>query len=168
MPPIDATFQRLSTVGSLPALGRSSCHGVGEQGHTASVQRVALAAFVVALVGACADPPVALPTAGEASDTLEIRCDGATTEVLTPIVQARMDGVHLVHENTSEHELLTQTDPQGDGVPPGETSLRLPILPGSARFRCLTLTDELDPGVGGGWARFDVLAPEGWVSPDVD
>lgn len=132
------------------------------------MQRVALAAFVVALVGACADPPVALPTAGEASDTLEIRCDGATTEVLTPIVQARMDGVHLVLENTSEHELLTQTDPQGDGVPPGETSMRLPILPGSARFRCLTLTDELDPGVGGGWARFDVLAPEGWVSPDVD
>ncbi len=132
------------------------------------MRRVVLAAFVVAIVGACADPPVTPPTAGEASDTLEVRCDGATTDVLTPIVQARMDGVHLVLENTTEQELLMQTDTQGEGVPPGETSMRLLILPGSSRFRCLTLTDDLDPGVEGGWARFDVLAPDGWVSPDVD
>lgn len=132
------------------------------------MQRLVVAGFIVALAGACADPPVTPSRAGEASDTLEIRCDGATTDVLTPIVRARMDGVHLVLENTSQHELLMQTDAQGEGVPPGETSMRLPILPGSSRFRCLTLTDDLDPGVEGGWARSDVLAPEGWVSPDVD
>lgn len=132
------------------------------------MQRVVLAAFVAALAGACADPPVSPPAAGEVSDTLEIRCDGAATDVLTPVVQARTDGVHLALENTSDHELLMQTDTQGEGVSPGETSMRLLIPPGSARFRCLTLTDDLDPSVEGGWARFDVLAPEGWVSPDLD
>ncbi|MCD6021834.1 MAG: hypothetical protein K0R20_1544 [Actinomycetia bacterium] len=99
---------------------------------------------------------------------MQIRCDGATTDVLTPIVQARTDGVHLVLENTTDDELFMQTDTQGEGVPPGETSMGLPILPGSAPFRCLPVTDDLDTGVEGGWARFDVLAPGGWVSPDVD
>jgi hypothetical protein len=132
------------------------------------VQRVAFAALVVLLAGACADPVITTPTAAEASETLEVHCDGPTTDVLTPTVQARSDGVHLVLENTSDHELFMQTEAQGEGVPPGETSMRLLILPGGSRFRCLTLTDDLDPGMEGGWARFDVLAPEGWVSPDVD
>jgi hypothetical protein len=129
---------------------------------------VLFATLVVTIAGACADPPLTPPTAGGASNTLEVRCDGTTTDVLTPIVQARMDGVHLVLDNTSDNELLMQTDSQGEGVQPGETSMRLLIHPGRSRFRCLTLTDELDPGVEGGWARFDVLAPDGWVSPDVD
>jgi hypothetical protein len=133
------------------------------------VQRVALAALAVVLAGACADPvSTTTPTADGASDTLEVRCDGTTTDVLTRTVRARSDGVHLVLENTSDHELFMQTEAQGEGVPPGETSMRLLILPGGSRFRCLEMSDDLDPGVEGGWARFDVLAPEGWVSPDVD
>jgi len=132
------------------------------------VHRVALAALFVVLAGACADPISTTPTTDGASDTLKIRCDGATTDVLTPTVQARSDGVPLVLENTSDHELFVQTEAQGDGVPPGETSMRLLILPGGSRFRCLEMSDDLDPGVEGGWARFDVLAPQGWVSPDVD
>jgi len=129
---------------------------------------VALAALAVLLAGACADPISTAPTADDASDTLEVRCDGATTDVLTPTVQARSDGVHLVLENTSDHELFMQTDAQGDGVPPGETSMPLLILPGGSRFRCLEMSDDLDPGVEGGWADCEVLAPEGWISPTLE
>lgn len=30
------------------------------------------------------------------------------------------------------------------------------------------MSDDLDPGVEGGWADFDVIAPEGWISPALD
>jgi hypothetical protein len=99
---------------------------------------------------------------------LEIRCDGETTEVLAPIVQAQRDGVHVLIRNTSGHELFVQTDSQGQGLDPGETELLLSILPGSSRFRCLVMSDDLDPGVEGGWADFEVLAPEGWISPTLE
>jgi hypothetical protein len=132
------------------------------------MRRPVVVVLVVLLAGACADPVSTTPAADGASDTLEIRCDGATTDVLTPTVQAHADGVHLVLDNTTDGELLMQTETHGEGVQPGETSMTLPIHPGGSRLRCLTMTDDLDPGVEGGWARFDVLAPEGWVSPDVD
>ena len=117
--------------------------------------------------GACADPG-STPTAVGASDTLEVECDGETTEILTPTVRARADGVHAVVRNTSGYELLMQSDAFGDGVQPGETTLRLSILPGRSRFRCLVLSDDLDPGVEGGWASFEILPPDGWISPLVD
>jgi len=131
------------------------------------VQRAAFSVLLVMLAGACAES-VTNPTAVDAPDTLEVRCDGGSTEVLTPTVQARMDGVHAVIRNTSGHELLMQSDSHGEGVPPGETAVVLAILPGGSRFRCLEMSDDLDPGVEGGWADFDVFAPEGWVSPVLD
>lgn len=101
-------------------------------------------------------------------DTLRVGCDGETTEILTPTVQARTDGVHVVLMNTSDHELFMQSDAHGEGVPPGETAMQLLILPGSSRFRCLEMSDDLDPGVEGGWGSFEVLPPAGWISPTVD
>jgi hypothetical protein len=124
----------------------------------------ALLAFVLAACANAATPP-ASPAVPE---TLEIRCDGETTEALTETVQARSDGVHIVIRNTSDLRLLTQWDSGGEGADPGETTVVLPILPGTSRFRCLEMTDDLDPGIEGGWARFDVVAPEGWVSPLLD
>jgi hypothetical protein len=128
--------------------------------------RLALALLVFVLP-ACADAPTP-PASADVPDTLEVRCDGETTEALTPSVRARSDGVHLVIRNSTDRELLMQWDSGGDGVGPGETTIRLPILPGSSRFRCLPMSDDLDPGIEGGWARFEVLAPEGWVSPELD
>jgi hypothetical protein len=131
------------------------------------VQRAVLSGVLFLLAGACADP-VTTPPAADPSDTFSVRCDGMTTEILTPTVQARADGVHLVLENTSDHELLMQTEAQGEGVQPGETAMRLLIPPGSSRFRCLEMSDDLDPGIEGGWAAFRVLPPDGWVSPTLD
>ena len=123
--------------------------------------------LLVPLAGACADP-VTAPKAEGAPDSLEVHCDGETTDVLSPTVQAGPDGVHLLIRNTSDRELFMQTDSQGQGLDPGETELLLSIPPGDSRFRCLEMSDDLDPGVEGGWADFEVLAHEGWISPTLD
>lgn len=128
-----------------------------------------IAVFVVSFLVSCANE-AAPPRSSEpvAPETFKITCDGETTEVLTPTVQARSDGVHVLLTNTSDRELLYQSPLSGEGVVPGTTAIRLPILPGPSRFRCLLLTKDVDPGVDGGWASFEVLAPAGWVSPALD
>ena len=119
------------------------------------------------VLAACADAPRPPESIG-VPETLEIRCDGTTTDALTPTVQARSDGVHILIRNTSDVRLLTQWESGGEGADPGETTIVRPIMPGPARFRCLELTNDVDPGAPGGWARFEVLAPEGWTSPTLD
>ena len=131
------------------------------------MQRAVLIGALSLLAGACADP-VTAPKAEGVPDSLEVRCDGETTDVLSPTVQAHSDGVRLLIRNTSSHELFMQTDAQGQGLDPGVTELVLLIPPGDSRFRCLEMSDDLDPGVEGGWANFEVLAPDGWISPTLD
>ena len=124
-------------------------------------------ALVLVIAVACADPAPPRAVDGVPA-TLEIRCDGETTEILTPTVQARSDGVHMLIRNTSDVRVFTEWGSGGEGADPGDTLVVRPILPGSARFRCLEETDDLDPGIPGGWERYEVLPPDGWVSPDLD
>lgn len=108
------------------------------------------------------------PTNGDAPDALEIRCDGETTEVLTPIVQALRDGVHvLIHNTLATETLSVSTETAGDGAPPGETTLIFPINPGRSRIRCLKETED-HAMENGDWGSFEVLAPEGWISPALE
>jgi hypothetical protein len=132
------------------------------------VKRAAAFVLLVLVAGACADPTETKTTTGGLPEALEIRCDGETTDVLSAAVQARTDGVHLVIHNTSGHELYMQSASQGQGLDPGETELSMLIPPGHSRFRCLAMSDDLDPGAEGGWANFEVVAPEDWVSPTLD
>jgi hypothetical protein len=118
-------------------------------------------------MGACADPGVTTETAGETADTLEVRCDGETTEMLTQIVQAQRDGVHVLIHNTATGRLSVTTETQGDGASPGETTLLFPINPGHSRIRCLKETED-HAMENGDWGRFEVLAPEGWISPTLE
>jgi hypothetical protein len=129
------------------------------------MRRVALGGVLFLLSAACADP-VTTPVAEGASDSLEVRCDGETTEVLTPIVQAESDGVHIAVHNSSQTELSVSTETVGQGAAPGDSGFVAPISPGSSRIRCLPV-DEDHAAENGDWGVFDVLAPEGWVSPDV-
>ena len=128
--------------------------------------RVGLAAVVFAcLLGACADA-VTTPAASEPPIDLEIRCDGTTTEVLTPTVQAQRDGVHVLIRNVSDEELSVSTESQGTGASPGETTLVFPIHPGTSRIRCQKETEDASMEKGD-WGSFDVLAERGWVSPEL-
>jgi len=77
------------------------------------------------------------------------------------------DGVHITIHNSSEAELSVSTETVGTGAPPGDSSFVAPISPGSSRIRCLR-AEEDHSFENGDWGMFDVLAPEGWVSPDVD
>lgn len=121
------------------------------------------------IAASCADPaPPVPPRQPDGAPALEVRCDGATTEVLTPVVQAQDDGVHVTVHNVGTLAVLVQWDGGGDGADPGEQSFLFPILPGPARFRCLADTPDVDPGAPGGWGRFEVLEPTGWISPELD
>jgi hypothetical protein len=131
------------------------------------VKRAAAIALVVLLAGACADPAVTTTRTGDAPDALEIRCDGETTEVLTPIVQAQRDGVHVLIHNTATERVSVTTETGGDGASPGETTLIFPINPGRSRIRCLKETED-HAMENGDWGPFEVLAPDGWVSPLFD
>ena len=130
--------------------------------------RAAAIALLFLLGGACADPTATTTTTGDESETLEIRCDGETTEVLTPIVQAQRDGVHVLIQNTLATETLSvSTETAGFGAPPGETTLIFPISPGRSRIRCLKETED-HAMENGDWGSFEVLAPEGLISPAVE
>lgn len=141
-------------------------------GHDASVRgapTIPWASAAVLVLLSCAGTPPA-PPVGEtdAAASLEVRCDGQTTRLLTPVVQAQRDGVHVVVNNVGSGDLLVGWEGGGDGAGRGEERFVFPILPGNARFRCLPDLPDVDPGMPGGWQRLEVLPPEGWVSPEID
>ena len=131
------------------------------------MRTVAILGISLVMLGACADPG-AVGSGEEVADTLEVRCDVSGTRIITPIVQAMSDGVHVLIRNDSDGEMLIQWDGGGDGAAPGISRQTLPIAPGLARFRCQPMTDDIDPGDPGGWAGFEVRPTAGWVSPDLD
>ena len=125
--------------------------------------KAARAAGLVLALSACADPSQV--DAGGAPRTLEVRCDGDTTEILTPVVQARADGVHVVVHNESDERLSITWGGGGDGADPGRSTAVLPIDPGDAEFRCMR--SSADAGIDRGWQPLRVLEPPGWVSSDL-
>jgi hypothetical protein len=131
------------------------------------VRRAAAFALLVLAAGACADPTETTTSTGNAPDELEIRCDGETTEVLTPTVQAQRDGVHVLIHNSATERLSVTTETRGDGASPGDTTLIFPIPPGRSRIRCMRETDD-NAMANGDWGDFEVLAVEGWISPALE
>jgi len=96
---------------------------------------------------------------------LDVTCDGSSTSIAGFAVQAQSDGVHVRVENTTSDRLAFDWDGGGDNADPGRASLVLDVPPGTGKARCLGLTD--DPGQPGGWTTFDVIAADGWVSPEL-
>jgi hypothetical protein len=118
---------------------------------------------IVLALSACADP--ADPISDGGSAILEVWCDGDSTEILTPTVQARADGVHVVIHNESDEPLSIAWGGGGDGADPGRSTLVLPIEPGDAEFRCQRSSE--DAGIDRGWESLRVLEPPGWVPTDL-
>ena len=124
---------------------------------------------IVVLIASCAETDDSLhpPADASAPNVLEVRGNGETTDVLTRTVQASPDGVHVSVRNTTDETLSVSTETVGDGAEPGETSFVFPILPGGSRIRCLPMSED-NAMENGDWGSFDVLAPDGWVSPVLD
>jgi hypothetical protein len=130
------------------------------------VRRPNLSVLLVLLASACADPVTPAAT-DDIPDMLKVRCDGTTTEVLTPTIQAAKDGVHVLINNTATERLSVTTETGGDGASPGETTLIFPINPGHSTIRCMKETED-DAMENGDWGGFEILAPEGWISPTLE
>lgn len=97
-----------------------------------------------------------------------IGCSGpglAGTEVLTPVVAARSDGVHVEVRNTSGMDLGISFATRGENADVGTTELVLDSAPGDERALCLGPdTDPGDPGV-----PFEIVDPQGyWTSTVLD
>jgi hypothetical protein len=98
------------------------------------------------------------PETAEAS-ILRIRCDDAGAEVLTPIVVAQPDGVHVHVDNLAEAAAL---DFGSFGGPIDEAVRAWPIHPGTFSVECLERASDVYRGPGA--ARFEVVDPNGfWV-----
>jgi hypothetical protein len=73
----------------------------------------------------------------------------------------------LVHNISTGEDLSVSWLGGGDGAPPGDTSFVFPIHPGRSRIRCLPISED-NAMENGDWGSFDVVAPDGWVSPLLD
>ncbi len=124
--------------------------------------------LVFSLLVGCGNAATPHASGPAAADALHVTCDGSTTEVLTPTVQAQPDGLHVRIENTSTGQVLMEWDGGGDGADPGISNKVIPIPPGNARFRCQASTPDVDPGALGGWATLEVLATPNWRSLELD
>lgn len=116
---------------------------------------------------AATDEPEAPSGREEAPETARIVCGRDGTRVLTPVVKARSDGVHLVIDNRLDAEAgYSFEDPAGGGeggsAPRGGSKHVVGYPPGEARVGC-----EKPPvdGVGTDYQTFRVVDPEGFYKP---
>jgi hypothetical protein len=105
------------------------------------------------------------PPTAEAS-VLKVRCGTDGAEILTPVVIAQPDGVHLEVENTAGAAAvefsLADAPNTSFGGPIGPAVSVWPIEPGSVFVECLAKMS--DTGRGLRTARFEVTDPNGyWV-----
>jgi hypothetical protein len=96
-----------------------------------------------------------------------IECSGPGiegTRVLTPVVAAQPDGVHVEVRNTTDVDLGIDFATRGDNAGVGTTELVLDSPPGTEEALCAdTETDRGVPGV-----PFEIADPEGyWVPTDL-
>jgi hypothetical protein len=96
-----------------------------------------------------------------------IECSGPGVEgtnVLTPVVAAQADGVHVEIRNTSDANLGISFATRGDNADVGTTELVLDSPPGGERAVCTGDTDEWV-----GEVPFEIVDPEGyWVSTELE
>ncbi len=111
---------------------------------------------------------VAPASSDEAAPVAIIECSGpgvSGTEVLTPVVAAQVDGVHVEIRNTSDEDLGISFATRGDDADVGTTELVLDSPPGAEEALCTG--DDTDPGDAG--VPFEIVDPDGyWVSTELD
>jgi hypothetical protein len=101
----------------------------------------------------------------EAPTVAEITCDGSTTRVLTPEVEAQPDGVHVRVTNTSSTDLAIDFgEVGGDNAPIGTHEVVWSFFPGQVRVGCWDPTVEREPSLD---ASFTVVDPNGYFVPSM-
>lgn len=88
----------------------------------------------------------------------------------TPVVRPQRDGVHLLVENRTAHDLgisiRQDSGGGGDNADRGTSEIVWPIAPGSAEVLC---TGNEGISDNSGWRSLEILDPKGlWVPPEVD
>lgn len=151
---------------------------------------VGLALLVLSL-GACgrvtapgADDavPAAGPTTGATTGTAtvfppskeaHVVCEAGSTNVVTPVVIAQPDGVHILVENREPvhlgfaYEGSEGSEAGGDNADRGESRHVKTLAPGEVRVRCLPPAP--DTGSTEEWATFQVIDPRRlWVPHELD
>jgi hypothetical protein len=101
------------------------------------------------------------------SDVLTIRCGDAGAEVLTPVVNAHPDGVHIDVENRAGAPALAfalaDASNMSFGGPIGRGVSVWPIEPGHVFVECLAKMSDTYQGLR--TARFEVVDPNGYWVP---
>ena len=122
-------------------------------------------AFPIEIVSADAPDatPTQMPDTSEVdpSDVLRVRCDGWQTTVLTPVVAAQEDGVHVVVEPVGppaqiQFRQLGARGGFGGSIDADGTSHPWPIAPGPTEVQC-----GPDPSGFEEAATFEVVDPAG-------
>ena len=113
-------------------------------------------------------PASATPSPEVVPDVAQVSCDASATKLLTPVVAAQADGVHIKVENTFGLDLdLEFKGLGGTGVSPGTSQVVWSLRPGTVGLRCLRPT--VDPDTVGGYVPLRVEDPQHlWVSPDLE
>jgi hypothetical protein len=161
-----------------PVRGETDEGGVRRRSSVLQVRRIAgLVAVVGIAVVAIVLPLRSLVDLGSteegtganpgAASVLALSCDGDSTILANRVVQAQLEGVSISVANSSGKQLgLIIDGVAGENVPTGNSSFMYPISPGKAKIACtpggFVDTESL------GFETFDVLPPEGWISPDIE
>lgn len=116
---------------------------------------------------ASTDEPDAPSDQEQAREAARIVCGRDGTRVLTPVVEARPDGVHLVIDNRLDAGAgysfeNPEVGAEGGGAPPGESEHVVGYPPGEVRVGC-----EKPPvdGVGTDYENVRIVDPEGYYRP---
>lgn len=119
---------------------------------------------VVPIVSPSAEPATAEASPVEVPAALQVACDGTHPAILTPLVKAQPDGIHIDVTNTSGQRLDFSIDDanglaiQGDSLSGASGSYTYSFGPGSYRFTCNRST-----------AAFTVADPDGlYTSSDLE
>jgi len=127
---------------------------------------LALGVVTAALAAACGGGKDVRP-AETASSIARVTCAEEGTRVVTPVVQAQRDGVHLELRNETDGEahVTIERGPSG-GVgaagPPGISSHVLAIGPGTWTATCYESVDTVQG------ATFELVDTGLWVSTEID
>jgi hypothetical protein len=135
----------------------------------ATMLRCAAILTGIILLPACGEPA---RTSGTAASTAEVACEDGATRVVTPVVRAQVDGVHVDVDNRTGAEVYVYRRIDSDvgnlgAAAPGTT--RAVSLDGPGSWEVICTRPNRYPTEDDDWVPLEVVDPDGlWISDRVD